>query len=463
MKRLVLIDAHSVLYRSYFAFIRNPLRNSKGENTSTIFGFANTIKKVLRELQPEFSAVVFDAPGKTFRDELFREYKAQRPKTPDELVRSIPVVKKLVRAWGLKDFEVSGVEADDVIGTLAQKAKAQGIEVVIVSSDKDMLQLVDNLIVVFEPWKERFYSSKDVKERLGIRPEQVPDFLALAGDAVDNVPGVPGIGPKRALSLLVKYGSLKAALEQDEKLRKYQELVRLSMDLVRINTSAPVAISLEELRLVEPDWRKISSIYRELEFYSLFKDVIGKNGVEEDFNGLVFVGHKSERLSQIFKANAIGFEFEPEKGIWVTTGDKEVVLVPKDERSLIARLLSEGQYVLVGFNIKEQLKGLHRAGFDLTGKVFDVGVGAWLIDPNRKRFDPKDTIAQVLEKTVEIRERFELPIWAMRLYSKLLPEISALGLNSVCEELEMLLIFVLARMEERGVTIDPEIFSRINH
>jgi len=463
MKRLVLIDAHSVLYRSYFAFIRNPLRNSKGENTSAIFGFTNTIRKVLRELKPEFSAVVFDAPGRTFRQERYEEYKAQRPGIPEELVRSIPVVKELVRAWGLKDFEVPGVEADDVLGTIAHRAKEQGIEAVIVSSDKDMLQLVDDLLVIYDPWKGRFYKSADVKEKLGVRPDQVPDFLALAGDAVDNVPGVPGIGPKRAASLLLKYGKLELALKNDERLRKYQQLAMLSRDLVIINTSAPVEISLEDLILGKPDKEKISLIYRDLEFYTLLKELASENGVQEPMSSEITVaGYQPELEQEIIAAKAIGMEFEPGKGLWISTDGKQALLVPIEKKSQINQLLSSGQLVRAGFNIKEQFKELQRAGFDLTGRVFDVGVGAWLIDPNRKRFNPEDIIGQVLGKTVEIRERSELAGWAMRVYSALLAEVSALGLSGVCEELEMPLIAVLARMEERGVKIDPGFFSRFN-
>lgn len=463
MKRLVLFDAHSILYRSFFAFIRNPLRNSKGENTSAVFGFTNTLKKVMRELQPCYSAVVFDAPGKTFREEQYAEYKAQRPKTPDELARSIPIVKDLVRVMGLKYLEVSGVEADDVIGTLARMANEQGIEAVIVSSDKDMLQLVDDSVVVYDPWKGRFYKSNDVKEKLGVSPAQVPDFLALAGDAIDNVPGVPGIGPKRALALLLKYQSLEKALASEERLRPYEKLARLSRNLVVINTAAPVEIEMEMLRPVEPDKQALGRIYRQLEFHSLLKELAGENGVEKaEEKGMVVMGYDAVRLAELFKAKAIGFAFEPEKGLWVSFDGNQVMLVPVNEKAVLARILAEGQFVLVGFDIKEALKGLHRSGFYRQSRLFDTIVGTWLVDPNRKRFNPEDVIAQVLGKTAAIKERFELAIWALRVYQTLLPEIVALGLNAVCEELEMPLICVLARMEEIGVKIDPDYFRSLN-
>ncbi|MEO0005032.1 MAG: DNA polymerase I [candidate division WOR-3 bacterium] len=463
MKRLVLFDAHSILYRSFFAFIRNPLRNSKGENTSAVFGFNNTLKKVLRDLRPDYSAVVFDAPGITFRERQYAEYKAQRPKTPDELARSIPVVKDLVRALGLRYLEVPGVEADDVIGTLARRAKEEGLEAVIVSSDKDMLQLVDEGVVVYDPWKERFYQADDVKEKLGVTPEQVPDFLALAGDAVDNVPGVPGIGPKRALALLVKYRTLDEALASDERLRPYENLARLSRDLVVINTRAPVEVEMEMLRPAEPDKEALGKIYRQLEFHSLLRELAGENGQKKAEERVVVVAeYDSARLAQLFKSKAIGFAFEPEKGLWVSLDGNEVMLVPAKEKGVLARVLAEGQFVLVGFDIKEELKELHRAGFNPQGRLFDTIVGTWLIDPNRKGFSPEDVVAQVLDRTVEIKEGAERAIWALRVYQALLPEIAARGLSTVCEELEMPLIYVLTRMEERGVKIDPDYFRFLN-
>ncbi|MEO0050050.1 MAG: DNA polymerase I [candidate division WOR-3 bacterium] len=463
MKRLVLFDAHSILYRSFFAFIRKPLRNSKGENTSAVFGFNNTLKKVLRDLQPDYSAVVFDAPGITFRERQYAEYKAQRPKTPDELARSIPVVKDLVRALGLRYLEVPGVEADDVIGTLARRAKEEGLEAVIVSSDKDMLQLVDEGVVVYDPWKERFYQAEDVKEKLGVTPEQVPDFLALAGDAVDNVPGVPGIGPKRALALLVKYRTLDEALAREERLRPYENLARLSRDLVVINTRAPVEVEMEMLRPGEPDKEALGKIYRQLEFHSLLRELAGENGQKKAEERVLMVAeYDSARLAQLFKSKAIGFAFEPEKGLWVSLDGNEVMLVPAKEKGVLARVLAEGQFVLVGFDIKEELKELHRAGFNPQGRLFDTIVGTWLIDPNRKGFSPEDVVAQVLDRTVEIKEGAERAIWALRVYQALLPEIAARGLGAVCEELEMPLIYVLTRMEERGVKIDPDYFRFLN-
>jgi len=465
MKCLVLFDGHSILYRSFFAFIHNPLRNSKGENTSALFGFTNTITKVLREVQPTYSAVVFDAPGKTFREEQYAQYKAQRPKTPDELNLSIPIAKELVRTWGLKEFEVPGVEADDVIGTLAKRASEQGIDVVIVSSDKDMLQLVDDKVVIYDPWKGKFYKSIDVKEKLGVGPESVPDFLALTGDAIDNVPGVPGIGPKKALALLLKYGSLEEAIERDEKLRSFQDIAKLSKDLVMINTGAPVEIEIEDLHLVEPDNEKLINIYQKLEFYSLLKELTKENVCEgrgEEEMTVMGYSYNVEKLSKLYRAKAIGFVFEPGKGLWVAYDINEVMLVPISEKEVITTLLSKGEFVRVGFDIKEEVKRLDRAGYHLHGRIFDTVVGVWLIDPNRKRFRPDDVIAQVLGKTVAIKELSELAIWAFRVYQALLPEIVAMGLSWVCEELEMPLIYVLAKMEERGVKIDPDYFYQLN-
>lgn len=449
MKRLVLIDGHSVVYRSFFAFIRNPLRNSKGENTSAVFGFANTLRKVLKEFSPHYCAVVFDAPGKTFRDDIFAEYKAQRPKTPEELSASIPVVKELVAAWGLKVFEVPGVEADDVIGTLAKMAREQVLEVVIVSSDKDLLQLVGDGVVVYDPYKEKRYEPEDVKGRLGVMPKEVPDFLALAGDPADNVPGVPGIGPKRALDLIIKYGSLDEALKRDDRIKVFAERVRLSRQLAEIHTDAKVELDIKSLPPGEPDRKRLVELYRQMEFYSLVRELQATE-VETRVGGIVrevVDSAEVERLSRL----PCGFSYEPGNGFWVSPDGQEAVLISE----------VKGGGVKVGFDLKGELLSLHRAGLDFKGRVFDVGVGAWLLDPNRKRYLPEDLVSHVLGEEAKLSEHPQRAVWAWRVYKNLLPEIQARGLTEVAEELEMPLIFVLARMEERGVKINPVFFKSL--
>lgn len=455
----MLVDAHSILYRSYFAFIKNPLRNSKGMNTSAVFGFANTLRKVLEALKPDLCAVVFDAPGKTFRAERYAEYKAQRPKTPEELVQSIPYAKAIVEAWGLKIFELPGYEADDVIGTIATLGVENGLYVVIVSSDKDLLQLVKDGVVIYDPYKEKFYESADVKYKLGITPEQVPDFLALAGDTVDNIPGVPGIGPKKAQMILAKYGSLDKALEHDEKVKTYSNLALLSRQLATINTKANLIIELDSMIPQTSNERKLIELYRELEFNSLLKDKLEHR--DEDIRMVKFVKYSQELVKKIFKKDAVGFACEANKGIWVASTTDEVVLIPYREQETIKNMLSSPLPYKVGFNLKDQIKELYKRGLILSTPFFDNCIGAWLIDPNRKRVAPQDIIEQRLKENVTVMEPSVLAVWAIRVYESLLPEIIALGLKPVYDELEMPLVPVLFRMEERGVKIDVNFFRKL--
>lgn len=460
VQRLVLIDGHSILYRSFFAFIRNPLRNSRGENTSAPFGFANTVRKVLKELRPDLCAVVFDSPEKTFRDELFAGYKAQRPPAPKELTACLPVVKEMVRAWGMEVFEVPGVEADDVIGTIAELGKRRGLEVVVVSSDKDMLQLVNDQIRVYDPWKETLFGPAEVKEKLGVGPERVADFLALTGDASDNIPGVPGIGPKRALDILKKFKTLTEASEADARLKSAAEALQLSRRLALIRRDARVDVRWEKLKLREPDRNRLVEIYRQLEFSSLLAEFAERQEGQEIAVRVVSAGNGVE-LRRLQGSRCLGICYEPGQGLWVS-GDGETALLLAGDAPEATRwaLEAEGP-VRCGFEIKEVVKALRRQGFDIRGEVFDLGIGAWLIDPNRKRFGVSDVTASILGRPSDPRTGGERAALFYRIYQALLPQIQALGLAQVARGLEMPLIFVLAGMEERGVKVDLTALSEL--
>ncbi|MCJ7508196.1 MAG: DNA polymerase I, partial [candidate division Zixibacteria bacterium] len=215
-KKLFLIDGSALVYRSYFAFIRNPLINSRGENTSAVFGFANSLLKILREQKPDYMAVVFDTPAPTFRHKIYKDYKSTRAKTPPEMVEQLPRIRELVEYMNLPLIEKDGFEADDIIGTLAQQGKKEGLEVFLVTADKDFFQLVDEDIKMVRPSKgkepEEIYDAKAVKEKFGIEPNQMTDLLGLMGDSSDNIPGVPGIGEKTALELINQFGSLEEVI-----------------------------------------------------------------------------------------------------------------------------------------------------------------------------------------------------------------------------------------------------------
>lgn len=284
--RLFLIDAYALIYRAYFAFIQRPLTNSKGENTSAPFGFVNFLLKIREEYEPDYLAVVFDA-GMSQREVEYPGYKATREKMPDDLRDSLPRVRALVEAFRDPVVAVEGWEADDVIGTLAVQARDRGIEAVIVSGDKDFHQLVGPGIHLLNPGRggptgvaAEWVDERNARERFGLPPERVVDYLALIGDSSDNVPGAPGIGPKTAVQLLEQFGSLDALLERAaeipgkrarESLQEYADQVRLSRRLVTIRTDAPVELDLEAWKIQEPDRDRLRQVLAELEFRVLLE------------------------------------------------------------------------------------------------------------------------------------------------------------------------------------------------
>ena len=452
MKRLLLIDGHSVIYRSFFAFVRNPLRNSSGFNTSAVYGFAQTLKKLLKELKPRYCAVVYDAPGRTFRDEKFSEYKMQRPPAPEELPPQIPVVKKMVRAWGIESFEVPGVEADDVLATLVRRFEEPGLSVTIATSDKDLLQLVREGVTVYDPWKEKRFGPDDVREKLGVGPELVPDLLALSGDTIDNIPGVPGVGPKRAREMLSRWGSFDAALKHDARVREHADIAQLSRELAEVKVDVDVPVELENLKLRAPDAVTLQAIFTEMEFRGLAAEVTPPAQVE------VKVEVELD-TSSLRKAGRFGLCLEPGRGLWVSIEPGAVALVQDPDTQ--KALLSDAGLLKVGFELKEQLKAAHQVGLGMTGPLFDVGVAAWLSDPSRRTFTPEEVILQVLGNRVPPLPTEARAAHVLTVFRALEPQLLAMGLGDVATELEMPLVPVLAAMEERGIKVDLNGLSRL--
>ena len=287
MSKLFLLDAYALIYRAYYAFIRAPRINSKGQNTSAIFGFVNTLEDVLKKEQPTHIGVAFDPKGPTFRHELFEQYKAQREETPEDIRASVPIIKDILRAYRIPILEVSGYEADDVIGTLAHQADLQGIKTYMMTPDKDYGQLVTENALIYRPKfgdKEfEVMGVERVKEKFGIeRPEQVIDLLGLMGDASDNIPGCPGVGEKTAQKLIAEFGDIPTLLARRDELKgalkkkvdDNVELIELSRFLATIKTDVPITLDLEALKREEPDEEKIQTLFEELEFRTLLKRVL---------------------------------------------------------------------------------------------------------------------------------------------------------------------------------------------
>jgi DNA polymerase I len=275
-KRLVLVDGSSSLYRAYFAL--PPLSNSRGTPTHAVLGFTTMLLKVLREEEPEALGVAFDGPGLTTRHQEFPDYKAQRPETPEPMVRQIPYVHQVLHAMRVPILMIQGEEADDILGTVAVRAAAEGYAVTLITGDKDLLQVVGERIKVRDTMKQRISGPAEVQERYGIPPEHFPDFLALMGDSIDNIPGVPGVGEKTARDLLQRFETLETLLERVEEvprpklreaLRAHAEQARLSKRLATVRTDLRVPWAAPDLVRRAPDTEALLSIFRELEFTRL--------------------------------------------------------------------------------------------------------------------------------------------------------------------------------------------------
>jgi DNA polymerase-1 len=257
---LYLIDGNSYVYRAYYAI--KQLSNSKGFPTNAVYGFTTMLLKIIRDKTPDGVVVAFDSPVPTERHRMYEAYKAQRPETPGDLVLQLPYIRKMVSAFQIPIFEMPGYEADDIIATIARKAASEGTDVFIVTGDKDMLQLVDDKIKMYDPMKDRIFDSAAVKERYGVEPGRIPEFMALTGDAVDNIPGIKGVGEKTAKELLTQFESIEDLLQNYQRIKKDRlralvaenaDSVRLSEKLAILDPSVPIDMDMDTFRLRDPD------------------------------------------------------------------------------------------------------------------------------------------------------------------------------------------------------------------
>lgn len=279
-KTLYLVDGTAYIYRGFYGM--PPLSNSKGLPTNAILSFYNMLRKLINEKNPENIAVAFDSKEETFRREEYENYKANRAEMPDELIPQIPYIKKIVESMNIKIFEKPGFEADDLLASAAKKAEAEGYDVVIVSSDKDLMQVVGDNIKMYDPMRSRWFDKEAVEKKFGVPPAKVIDVMALMGDSSDNIPGVPGIGPKTASKLIIEYESLDnlfnniQLLEKKnlkEKLENHREDAILSRRLVTLDCDAPLDYEISELKKEFPDNNALAKIFIELEFNALLKSI----------------------------------------------------------------------------------------------------------------------------------------------------------------------------------------------
>jgi DNA polymerase I len=478
-KRLFLIDSFGFIFRAYHARARSgapPMRTSTGISTEAVYIFNNMLRKLKKEHDPPFIAAVFESAGPTHREQEFAQYKANRSEMPPDLGEQIPYVRRVLDAMRIPILEYRGFEADDVIGTLARRAELDGLEVVIVSSDKDMLQLVTDRVSMLNPAKDdEWYNPEKVKAFMGVRPDQVIDLLALKGDSIDNIPGAPGIGDKGAKDLIERFGSVEAAMAHAaeverkayrESLQNHVDQIQLSKRLATIATDVPIEFSLESVKAQTPDDVSLKSVYKELEFYSLLKEL----GPSEDT--------RPRDYSVIAGLDELQAWLPKDKPVAVTiakSAEGELALdtiglawrpgegraVASDHLPLLKPWLEDAGATKITCDVKSALLELDRLGIDARGFSEDVMLYAFLLDADpsgcpldeqaRRRLDLK------LSPSPEQRADITLEIWG-----QLAPAVDARGLRKLYTEIELPLASVLARMERTGVRIDRTELGRLS-
>jgi DNA polymerase-1 len=516
---IFLLDGTALAYRSFFAFIRNPLFDRKGRNVSAVYGFVGSIFRILEMERPDHMAVCFDPPGPTFRHERYEPYKATREKMPEEMVDSLPGIHEVVEAFGIPMYMIDGFEADDVLGTLARRAEERGIETWIVTGDKDLTQLVTDKVRIYNILKAGVdlekYGPDEVVEKMGVPPGQIIDYLGLCGDTSDNIPGVPGIGPKTAVKLLTEYGTMENLLDsaenikakkQRENLIEFREQALLSKELATIKTDVPIEFDLEKLRVGDRDEPRLIELFRSYSFGSYLQKLEPEVAVqeeatyhnvesEEELDRLVEVLEKSDgfvmdtETTSIdpIKADLVGMSFaaEASEAWYVPVNLDPPFLEPAAILDRLRPVLTDPSVGKVGQNIKYDLKVMARAGVEMEGVVFDTMIGSFLLDPASRQHN-LDTLALVHLSMRKIPTSdligsgkdeitmAEVPVHLVaeyacedaevtwRLYEKFAPLVESRGFSKLNDEVEVPLIPVLARMERAGVLVDVPILTKMS-
>jgi DNA polymerase I len=478
-KRLFLIDSFGFIFRAYHARARSgapPMRTSTGLSTEAVYIFNNMLRKLAKQYHPEYIAAVFESGEATHRVQEFAEYKANRAEMPADLGEQIPYVRRVLEAMKIPILEYRGFEADDVIGTLARRAERDGIDVVIVSSDKDLLQLVTDRVSMLNPAKDdEWYDPAKVKQFMGVRPDQVADLLALMGDPIDNIPGAPGIGEKGAKQLLERFGSLETALERAaeverkmarESLQNNVERIRMSQRLASVATDVPVEFSLDSVKAQPPDMATLKAVYKELEFYSLLKEL----GPSEDARPRDYrvIGGAAELRSwlppdkpvAVAISKSVDGEFALDTiGLAWRAGEARAVTA--ENLLFLKPWLEDARASKIICDVKTALLELDRMGIEARGFNHDVMLYAFLLDADpsgcpleeqaRRRLDLK------LSAAPEQHADLTLEIWNL-----LSSAVDARGLRQLYAEIELPLARVLAKMERTGIRIDPAELQRLS-
>ena len=505
---LFLIDGSSYIYRAFFALPF--LSNSSGQPTNAAYGFTSMLLKIINDYHPDYLAIAYDTPAPTFRHEVYQEYKANRPRMPDNLIAQVPFIKEIVKGFNIKSLELEGFEADDIIATIARAEERKGMDVYIVSGDKDLLQLVTDHTTVIDTMRDRRFDPAGVLDHLGVKPEQVVDFLGLVGDSSDNVPGVPGIGKKTAIKLIGEFGSIADLLKQVDKVdaKKVREhLVTcadqalLSRQLVTLDSAVPLSYESEDLKAAPPDREKLKQLFKELEFTTFLQAITPAPESVAQCTQLVTTRESClQVLSQIREArqcalNCMPADLEPfgskPSGISLAADADRVFYLPLtpahagdedccDREWVLQQLkpvLEDEHIRKYGHNIKHEIIQFRRFGIELRGIASDSMVASYLLNPGKHSHSLEEIALEWLDhKMIDYRElagsgRKELAFdqidagqvmnyacercrLSLEAAALLLPRLSREGFDRLFYEVELPLIEVLATMEMNGVKID---------
>jgi len=514
MPTLYLIDGSAYVYRAFFAL--PALSNSRGLPTNAVYGFTTMLMKILRERRPDGIAVAFDEKGPTLRHEEFKDYKAHRPPMPEGMQAQIPYIHRVVKAFNIPVVRQAGYEADDLIGTLARKAEAAAFDVVIVTGDKDMYQLLTPGVRIYDPVKDKWIGQEECRERFGVEPARVIEVMGLMGDATDNIPGVKGIGEKTAIKLIGQYRTIENLLAQVDQvtppkikaaLSEQADKARLSKHLATIKTDCPVEFQPDQFKVSAPHTESLTALMRDLEFSSLLKTIQSSSptGPAGDVLGADAETIKDDQAARQFAEQAArpglvglhvvlggaGVSAEV-RGIALSTPDGRTAFAPRLAGSL-ANLLTNHRVVKAVHDLKPGLLALHRAGVATVAPAFDTMVADYLLNPNRRAHDLEavaldalgyhpgasqpgpatETPADLFEKVeaagspkaadaAAVAKAAEAAAVIVRLVPVLKQRLEEQGSLRLFEEVEMPLVPVLAEIERNGFGLDVRALERLS-
>ncbi len=468
-KQLYLIDATGFCYRAFYAL--KGLSTSFGQPTNAIYGFINILNKILKEKKPDYLAACFDVSRDTFRAKKFAEYKMQRPPMPEGLSSQLPLIKEIISAYGIAYFQKQGFEADDIIATISHKVKQEGLLTTIVSSDKDILQLVDDDTLVFSPHKDEvlIYDQKKVLERYGVAAERIIDIVALMGDDVDNIPGLPGIGEKTAVELISSFGSLKGLLSNLDKVKQEKvrniiagnlDRINLNKELVLLDKGVDIDFDLDSLKIGEPNFKELFRLFKYLEFKKLLNAL---PQAEAGLSDIKVAVREDEELENLINETDELVLYGPALDnlmFWAKDKFFRLNSIGKNLRAI----LRNHRVKKISHDLKKIKISLAKDDITLEGLHFDTMIAAYLLNPSKSEYTMNDLAWDYLgeplgNKALDNQKAVDLIV---RLKPKLEKELQEKSLYKLFTDLEMPLVEVLSGMELAGIKLDQGVLKRLS-